>query len=44
MNDIEYIEIASKFWYDTYFKFVNDNINKWNGGFLSKNKNILRRN
>ena len=40
MNDNEYIEIATKSWYDTYFKFVNDNINKWNWEYLSRNSNI----
>ena len=40
MNDIKYIKILTKSWYNNYFKFVKDNIYRLDLTYLSQNPNI----
>jgi hypothetical protein len=37
MNENEFLKIATKSWYYNYFKFIKDNIDKWNWDGLSRN-------
>ena len=42
MNIVKYKEIATKSWYNNYFKFIKDNVHRVNFEDLSRNPNILR--
>ena len=40
MNDIKYMKILTKSWYNNYFKFIKDNIYRLDLTCLSQNPNI----